>query len=172
MTLDYKSLIYSVITVVGSLAPLLVSAFLLFFNSGTSNQYYNLIGHGEMSIISISLSISIMYSLYMMRQNRRDRVFDKYDLVFLLTALFFIAGIILYSFAASQYGVETDEEAVRAIRSGFNSKLTWFSAIFFVWICYATYLSKNHEDSHILLSTKRQNDQSELASKVKGLGNE
>ena len=134
-----ESFIYTMVSIIGSFLPLILSLFNLRFESPTEDwpKLSTICGHGEIAIICIPLGIAIVYSLYTTKQSMS--FFRWSDIVFWITCGFSATAI-------SYYGL-----TINPNNSSPNKGLLYFSTIFSIW-CFvglfsSKYIERNRNDS-------------------------
>ena len=145
-------LLYTIISIVGSLLPLLAAFLLMLIFEEKVLTLLDITGKGELTIICIPLSISIVFSLY---TYKRSGGFSSWpDIIFTLTSLFLILSVVVYGYGYNRL-------------SGPKSGLMIFSLIFLVWTIIAMFSAKYHEEYADSVKSARKTDQDNLENKFK-----
>jgi len=144
------SIAFTLITVIGSLLPLISSSVFIWIYDGPKPTFNGLTGLGEITIICIPITIGALFSLYNNRTHHSGFRFQ--DLVFWvsLITLFFALGI--YSYGIKEFNID---------RSPRNNLIV-FSYVFLIWTVIATFTAKFIESKHFSAYQSRQEDQDNL----------
>lgn len=169
-----ESLLYTTVTVIGSLIPFILLGALIYFEGNPIPEFTQVFGKGELTIVCISLCITVIYSVSTYKNTGGTTL--RFSIVFWPTLLFVIIGIGIYAAELkdvfdltnsdiSQKNLESNVD-VQPILKGME-RIVNFSIFFLIWTTVATILSRFFEKSGVLsIDEKRRNDVNKLQTKV------
>lgn len=146
-------MIYTLINLTGSLFPLICTVLYAFFIDEKILTMSAIAGRGEITIICIPLSITVLYTLY---NYKKEVGIEKWpDLIYWFTFFLLIIATILYAHFINR-------------ETGIKNRIVYFSYFFLFWTFISLYASKYIEDQNIQsIGKSRNNEQDELESKFK-----
>ncbi|SHG01354.1 hypothetical protein SAMN05444483_10496 [Salegentibacter echinorum] len=195
MSNTWESILYTTVSVIGSIIPFLLLAALIYFNGQDIPEYRKLIGNGELAIVCISLGIGVIYTLIGNAYKIGSAVYKTASyfglhLIFWPTLLLFIIGVSIYTsslmdiyianshnnteysqgYESGRYNTsftreEKAENEISAAEKGQNRIVT-FSIGFFIWIVVAVFVSRIFDKMDIRFVEERSKAVNNLQKRV------
>lgn len=188
-----ESILYTMVSVIGSIIPFFVLAALIYFNGQDLPEYRKIIGEGELAIVCISLGIGVIYSLISNATKIGSAVFKTASffwlhIIFWLTFIFFIVGVTIYSSSMKDIYIANSNEKSENIIHNYNNqniiidksennkivnklelgqdRIVTFSVVFFIWIIIAIWVSRIFDKMDFTLVDARANSMNKLQKRV------
>lgn len=151
----WNTFFFVLISLVASLSPLMLAAADYYVDKGCFPTLTQITGKGEIIIVCISISVSVLFEIYSYK-NKRIRFYTLSDTIFWSTLFVFFISVYIYGTRINNINVQP------------SSRLVNLSLIYLAWTFISMTLSRYWTESEFdSVSKSRMEDEKNLENKAK-----